>query len=401
MKRLALLFSVFAATATPAAVSAGDVDFTGFIGTELRIFQHDAADSMQNDGRLAPSMTIQPEIRYDISADDRLTIIPFARWDRRDSERRHVDLREFNWSRIGDGWDVRVGLDKVFWGVTESHHLVDVINQTDLVEAMDGEDKLGQPMVNLGLQRDWGNLNLFVMPWFRERTFPGAKGRLRSVPLVDADEAVYVGNADQNHLDMALRYSTVVGDWDIGLSHFHGVGREPALVSGTNAAGETVFIPHYQVIDQTGLDLQTTKGAWLWKLETIVRSGDGSRFAAFVGGIEYTFYDVAETGVDLGLIAEYQYDGRDAGAPPVIQDNDIVLGFRLAFNDTDDSSLLAGVAIDHETGARWMTLEAETRLTDVWNLELEAMANGNLGAGEPGYGTRQDDHLALNLKRYF
>ena len=54
-----------------------------------------------------------------------------------------------------------MGIDKVFWGVIESRHLVDYINQTDGVEDVDGEDKLGQPMINLGLQRDWGDLIFF------------------------------------------------------------------------------------------------------------------------------------------------------------------------------------------------------------------------------------------------
>ena len=46
---------------------------------------------------------------------------------------------------------MRLGLRKVYWGVTESQHLVDVINQTEGVENLDGEDKLGQPMLNLAL----------------------------------------------------------------------------------------------------------------------------------------------------------------------------------------------------------------------------------------------------------
>ena len=73
----------------------------------------------------------------------------------------------------------------------ESRHRVDYINQTDGVEDVDGEDKLGQPMLNLGLQRDWGDLNFFYLPYFRERTFPGTKGRLRAPLVVDTDRARY------------------------------------------------------------------------------------------------------------------------------------------------------------------------------------------------------------------
>ncbi len=35
--------------------------------------------------------------------------------------------------------------------------------------------------------------------------------------------------------------------------------------------------------------MQYTTGAWLWKLETITRSGQDDRFFALAGGFEYTF----------------------------------------------------------------------------------------------------------------
>lgn len=401
MKTPAVFLSVLALAGWPAVPAAADVELSGFVSSEVRIFQRGPAHAGQHRSRLAPSIAIQPEFRYDPGADDRLTVIPFARWDDRDPQRRHADLRELNWSHLGDGWDLHLGIGKVFWGVTESRHLVDIVNQTDLVEDPDGEDKLGQPMLNLGLQRDWGNLGLFVMPLFRERTFPGHDGRLRSALPVDGDQAVYPGDAGRSNLDIALRYSTFIGEWDIGLSHFHGVGREPGLVPGVDSAGDPVLVPVYEIIEQTGLDVQATKGAWLWKLEAIVRSGQGDPFGAFVGGFEYTVYGIADSDVDLGLLAEYQYDGRSDGVPPTIHDDDLFLGLRLAFNDTDDSSLLAGLLVDRGTGAGWLSLEAESRLGESWKLGVEAMASGNLPVNDPAYGLRRDNSVLVRITRHF
>jgi hypothetical protein len=73
-------------------------------------------------------------------------------------------VRELVWLKVSDTWELRAGTSKVFWGVAESQQLADNINQTDLVEDIDQEDKLGQPLVNLSLVRDWGNLDLFVLP---------------------------------------------------------------------------------------------------------------------------------------------------------------------------------------------------------------------------------------------
>ena len=77
--------------------------------------------------------------------------VPSFRFDYEDSDRNLVDIQELAWIRVGDGWEFRAGVRKVFWGVTESRHLVDVINQVDFTEGLDGEEKLGQPMLNLSL----------------------------------------------------------------------------------------------------------------------------------------------------------------------------------------------------------------------------------------------------------
>ena len=92
-----------------------------------------------------------------------------------------------------------VGINSVFWRVVESNHLVDILNQTDLIEDIDGEEKLGQPMISLSTQQDWGGLSLFVLPWFRERTFPSEEGRLRSQSGTDKLTAIRRQLQDENY----------------------------------------------------------------------------------------------------------------------------------------------------------------------------------------------------------
>jgi len=196
-------------------------EYSGFIAGDMRAFPQDAIQPGQDNETLNPSLVLQPEFLWEWNnGDDRIEFIPFARLDSHDRERSHGDIRQLSYLHIADGWDLTVGIDKVFWGVMESRHLVDYINQTDAVEDVDAEEKLGQPMVNLGLQRDWGDLNIFYLPLFRERTFPGTKGRLRSPFVVATDKARYEANAAQWYPNGALRYAAVVGDWDIGWRSF-------------------------------------------------------------------------------------------------------------------------------------------------------------------------------------
>lgn len=381
---------------------AGEWDFSASVAAEVRVFPNDPAYPGQDDSLFSPSVAVEPEIVYEWNdGDDRITVVPFARWDADDDERTHVDLRKAHWLRFGDDWDLVVGIDKVFWGVTESRHLVDIINQTDGVEDIDNEDKLGQPMINLTLQRDWGALGVFVLPGLRERTFPDEGARLSGPLPVLEDDATYESGAEQAHVDFALRWSHVIGDWDIGLAHFHGTGREPRLLRGLDSGGNPALIPRYDQIDQTGLDAQFTGDATLWKFEAITRGGQGDRFFAAVGGFEHTLFGVFDSSTDIGFLAEYLYDGRDDDAPFTAADNDLFLGSRLTLNDPQDTTLLAGAFVDLDTQAVLVSIEAERRLGEDWKLELEGRAFVDVPADDVFAGIRDDDFLTLRLTRFF
>ena len=147
-------------------------EWSGFIAVEERVFFHEAIHTGQHGERINSSVVLQPEYyhRWEDS-DQSLTFVPFVRIDANDKERTHADIREFFWQKVSNDWELNIGVKRIFWGVAESHHLVDIINQTDLIENTDEEDKLGQPMVQLSLFRNWGTWDFFVMPYFRERTF--------------------------------------------------------------------------------------------------------------------------------------------------------------------------------------------------------------------------------------
>lgn len=401
-----LLLTAAAASTLVGAAKADDdtyFEFSGFVAADMRFFAHDSIQAGQEDQKFNPSLVLQPEMLYEWNGgDDRIEFVPFYRLDSHDSARSHGDIRELNYLHIGDSWDVTLGVDKVFWGVTESRHLVDIINQTDAVEGSDGEDKLGQPMINVGFQNDWGDVNAFVMPYFRQRTFPGVEGRLRGGLVVDTDQAVFESSHETTHPDFALRYSTVVGDWDIGLAQFRGTSRDPRLISGTDVSGDTVLIPYYDIIDRSSIDVQATIEEWLWKAEAIYEDADNyDSFAAVSAGLEYTFFgSIQETG-DLGLLLEYHYDGRNNAAPATLFNDDFFFGGRITLNDENDTDFLAGVIYDPDTKAKLISAEAGTRLNDFWNLEVELSVLEDMTEKELLYSTRRDDNLQVRFTRYF
>lgn len=277
---------------------------------------------------------------------------------------------------------------------------MDILNQTDLVEFPDGEEKLGQPMVNFSILRDWGTLDLFLLPYFRERTFPGRKGRLRTALVVDPDQARFESGAKEHHLDLAVRYAKTLDGWDFGFSYFEGTGRQPSLLLGVDSAGQDVLIPLYEQIGQTGLELQRVAAAWLWKLEAIHRSGQAADFEAFTGGFEYTLTGLFETQMDLGVIGEWLYDSRGKKAATPFE-NDLMIGLRLAVNDVAGTELLMGLVQDMDQASKLVNIEGRRRITDHWTIEIEGLILMQHSENDLLYAQRADDFLQVSLSYYF
>ena len=374
-------------------------EWSGVLGLEARMFTESPADSRQHGDNL--SVAFEPEYHHESDDGKQLfSFIPFARIDQHDDERSHADIRELAWINVGESWELRLGIRKVFWGVTESQHLVDIINQTDLVENPDGEDKLGQPMINFAWITDSGTFDFYVLPWFRERTFPGIDGRLRTLPHVDTDNPVYESSDKEKHIDYAARWSHSFNIFDMGLSYFNGTSRDPRLLPGVSNTGQPVFVPHYDLIEQTGLDLQATLDNWLLKLEAIYRDADLYDYFASTAGFEYTFYGISKAGADLGLLVEYLYDDRDKAATTPFED-DVLIGTRLTLNDEQSTEFLFGIIKDLDSDGYVVSLEASRRLTSHWKLSVDGRTYQSLGSGDPLAAYSQDDHLQINLEYYF
>lgn len=324
-----------------------------------------------------------------------VVIAPFVRWDAVDKERTHADLREASIRFEAADWDWQIGIGQVFWGVAESRHLIDIINQADQVEDIDEEERLGQPMIRASRSGDWGTLDLFVLPWFRERTYPGPHGRLY-LP-VDADHPIFESDAEQRHLDWAARWSRSFPSLDLGLGWFSGTRRDPRL--GPDVRNGLLTL-HYDLINQVSLDVQGALDNWVLKLEGFYRDTPLDDYAALVGGFEHTLYGIGGTAADLGLLAEYLYDGRDTSLETPFQ-NDLFLGLRLALNDTHGSSALGGVFIDLEHDSLFWRIEASRRIGQDWTLAVELQGFPRTQPGEPIYFWRDDGYAQLELRRWF
>ena len=387
------------------------IELSGRLNAESRMFP--AAGAFSGQGSLASGFVAEPTLYLESAGGRSFTLSPFLRYDHSDPHRTHFDLREAYLLLFGDagdgGWEMRLGVGQVFWGVTESQRLVDVVNQVDFVEHPNGEAKLGQPMVHVTWFGNWGTIEVLGMSYHRARTFPGRRGRLRLPVVVDHERVEYESSAGEWHLDFASRYSHSLGPLDLGASVFDGTSREPFLFlrPGGGTGGAPALVQYYGQIRQFGLDAQLTVGSWLFKTEAIRRAGARNLlgreqdYVAAVFGGEYTFYSVAGAGADLSLLGEWNYDGRGPNATPSRSpntlENDIFFATRLAFNDVQSTELTASVLADASRATRALAFEFARRLSNEWSLRAEAVALLSVDEADLHYEMRHDSFIDMSL----
>ena len=394
-----------------AGADADVLDWSGDVSVQTRWYPESPAFQDQRGG--TAGFVAEPTLYADVGPRASFTLTPLHRYDSADSHRTHTDLREAYLLTHGDwgdsAWELRVGVDRVFWGVAELNNLVDIVNQLDLVEHPRDRPKLGQPMVHLTISGDWGIAESFLLPYHRKRTFPGRAGRLRSGRLVEED-ALYESGAEERHVDVAVRYSHTVGVLDFGLTGFVGTSREPLFLPGPPptppSSRNARWVPYYEQIRQFGIDAQLTTEGWLYKVEAIRREGARNllgreeSYHASIFGVERSVYGLFGTGADLTLLAEWHYDDRGRRATSVWQNDLFIAGF-LAFNDVRGTEFVAGILGDLTHDYRALNMELKRRLSDNWSARVETIATLSADPRDLTYDGRRDSFVGVGLTLSF
>ncbi len=375
------------------------LEIAGSSELEVMVYAHNGQFESQ-DYRSSSSLAFMPEFFWEWgNANSRLVVTPFMRVDTVDEERSHLDIREFDFTYINDTWELHAGIRKVFWGVTEFNHLVDIINQTDRVESLDGEAKLGQPMLSLSRYTDWGIIDSYILLGFRERTFVGQKGRLRGEFFVNENESRFENSREQKAINYALRWSHSLDVFDVGVYWFSGIDREP-IFEPSPSHSPLQLAPVYEDIEQTGVDVQATIASWLFKFEGLYQASNREQYLASQLGFEYTVYGLANSVTDVGVLLEYGWDERGINGNAIAQ-NDIYIGTRLALNDAAGSTLLMSASYDVDLHTKNILIEASRRLNDRWTMTIEGLIVEGGNSIDPVAAFNNDDRLQLSVQRFF
>ncbi len=350
----------------------------------------------------AVSLVAEPE--FSVKSEDVVhsaTLRPFYRLDPIDERRSHADLRTANYELRTGNFELGLGIKTFTWGVLESYRPTDAVSQIDFVESPNGTAKLGQPYVGGGYVGDALSLRLFYLPYFRDRTFPGVRGRLRFPTVIDTDGATFGSPYGRFHPSGAARLSLDAGAFDVGLGVLSGLSRDPRFIAELTTGR---VVPRYEVMHQASVDAQWTLGAFVLKGETFVRGWSGPRaeplrwFSGGGIGVDWTTHFPAD--VDLVLAAEFLFDTRPVDAPPTFFEHDAFAGFRLLFNDAASTDVSAGAIVDVTDGTTFGRVEAGRRFGDHFRVSLAGHAflapSGKLEAG-----FARDHHAAARLAYHF
>lgn len=378
--------------------SASNVQTSGYTATDGRAFWL----RPKYPGQLpasAVSLVVEPEmeIKTDNGAHT-LTLRPFYRLDPIDERRSHADVRRADYRLSLDHLQLGAGVGAITWGVLESYRPTDIVNQIDFVEAVDGSAKLGQPYAEAAWVTESASLRLYYFPYFRARTFPGLRGRLRFPVTIDADDPSFDSSLGAWQPSGAARFSLSKGDVDLGFSLFTGLSREPRFVVELTSGRVT---PRYDRMHQGAADFQWTFGPLVFKGEGFVRawSEDMHVFGGGGAGVDYTFFKLVGN-ADVSLAGEFLFDTRPVQAPPTFFEHDAFAGVRLALNDTAGTELLAGAITDVVDVSTFVRAQISRRFGDHWRLvvgtNLFVVAPRKLESS-----FRRDNHALARIAYFF
>jgi len=390
------IFALFALFAASGCLP--KVDASGHVAADARAFAFDPKYPGQDRG---DGVSLVAEPQFDMKSESGVhaaTLRPFYRLDPNDEKRSHADLREAGYRLATEHFRAGLGTGIFTWGALESYKPSDVMNQIDFVESVDQTQKLGLPYVSAGYVGEKVALTLYYLPYFRDKTFQGIRGRPRFSVPVDTDNPIFASGLRRVQPSGAARLTLNLGDFDFGLGLFTGLSREPRFVAQITTGQ---ISPVYDLAHQASIDGQWTLGALVLKGEMFFRLwGDDLR--SFLGGgfgADYTFFKVASE-ADLSFAAEMLLDSRPPDAAPTFFQHDGFLGMRLAVNDTASTEVLAGAIVDVFDFTTFGRAGISRRFGDHWRISADvSVFLGKQGKLESGL--LRDDNLHGRIAYFF
>ena len=364
MKKTLLLSSLLSSM-----LLADGFDYKGNIGIESSYAKHDIEGKRDSQNALRLELELKQKTQNGQFVFNGKAIV-----DNDDEERHYFDATDLYYKHEFENSDLLIGRNTRFWGAMEFYNHTDNFNTKDWLDnPFDYDAKLGAN--NIAYTQYFDNSEFSIITKVHEtgQKVQDKKSVNSFLPSIYSDELVT--QKGENRPTVYLKYSASADDIQLDYSFIYQNGYDE----------QRYFLPvgaelrqHAYLVDKVMGYATLVNGETIYKTELAYTKSDDDKvsdYAQFSAGVEHTLYGVWGKS-DLGLLAEYySYEARDdakLGAKEFgnLFADDVTLGFRLSVNDSADSDVLAGVAIDRENKEKLIFAEYNTRLVEKYKLKL-------------------------------
>lgn len=372
------------------------------IGFDIREFHKEEAFPNQKN---TYSSYLKSEIYLEVTEKLNFISEPYYRYDHNDKERSLFNFKENYLLYFKGNSEVKIGIAQIFWGVTESKNLVDIINVYDATDG-DQKAKLGQSMLSYSTYfESAGIFDFYYLPFFSKKPQIGESGRLRLAKPIENYDVIYSGGAGEKVPSWAFKWEKNIGMSDFSIQVFRGNSRDNStipLIEGTTLK----YFAGYERISQLGAYMQTISGPYIFKVEAIRRHGQKNannlreNYYSYTLGAEYLLNRLFEKVWDLSLFIEYSNDDRANDSTDIMQ-NDIFMAGKLLFNDVNGAELLIGSTFDLDGGGNTSNVEVSSRITEDIRVTGTYQSYWSTNNKDPLHDFRRDNYLGIKVIKYF
>jgi len=364
MKNIILIFSLLSSF-----LIAEGIEYKGNIGFESSYYEHDITGKRDKQNALRAELELKQKIDSGQFVFNGKAIV-----DVKDKNRRYFDATDLYYKHEFENSDLLIGRNTRFWGAMEFYNHTDVFNSKDLRDnPFDYDSKIGANNIAYTQYFENSELSVIVKVHEERQRVQDLESVNRFVPAIYDDALETQESRDRP--TVYLKYSGSGDEVQLDYSFIYQNGYDEQRYLAP-VAGK--LKQHAYLVDKVMGYATLVSGETIYKTElayTKSKEEKVSDYAQISLGVEHTLYGVLGKS-DLGLLAEYykykEEDKSKLGAKEFgnLFADDVTLGFRLTLNDSADSDILGGVAVDRDNSEKIMFVEYNTRLVEKYKLKL-------------------------------
>ena len=368
MKKI-IIYSLIGCSVLP-NLQAKELEYKGNIGFESAYIDHNMVDKRDTQNAVRLELELKQKMK-----NDEFVFSGEGIMDLDDKNRRYLNVKDLYYKHNFENSDLLIGRNTRFWGAMEFYNHTDTFNTKDWRDdPFDYDAKIGANNIAYTQYFENSELSLIAKVHEERQRVQDAESVNNFMPSSYYSDTL-VTQKDRDRPTLYLKYSGSGEDTQIDYSLIYQNGYDEQRYLAPVGA---TLQQHAYLVDKVMAYATLVSGSTIYKTELAHTKSDDDKVSDYSQlslGLEHTLYGVVGK-ADIGLLAEYyKYKAQDEsklGAKEFgnLFADDVVLGFRYSFNDSADSDILGGVAIDRDNHEKIISLEYNTRLYNKYKLGL-------------------------------